>query len=48
MGEQKVKKLDRKWACGVEVQLGYLKAGSLHKETQEGTLLPVSLFHSQS
>lgn len=24
------------------------KAGSLNKETQKGTLLPISLFHSQS
>lgn len=48
LGEQEAKKLDRKGVWGTEVYVGYLKAGSFYKETQKGTLLPISLFHSQS
>lgn len=48
LGEQEAKKLDRKGVWGTDVYVGHLKAGSFYKETQKGTLLPISLFHSQS
>lgn len=48
LGGQEAKELDRKWVWGTEVYLGYVKAGSFHRETQKGTLLPISLFYSWS
>lgn len=44
LGEQEAKKLDRKGVWGTDVYVGHLKAGSFYKETQKGTLLPISLF----
>lgn len=46
---QEAEELGTEWnTWRTEVYLGYLKARSLHMETQKGTLLPMSLFHSQS
>lgn len=48
LGRAGSKETGQEGGLGTEIYVGYLKAGSFYKETQKGTLLPISLFHSQS